>query len=81
MIYRNIRNNLCDVARVNSKQKKKADDKYFREFVSDAINTLMRSKKTICFYKEQVLAIEKVLKIKCEYNKINNWWEVYLDEN
>ena len=60
MIYgRSVKTTKVDVVRVNSKQRQKKDDKYFRELVADCIKLLEKNGKAICFDKDQLEEIKK----------------------
>ena len=71
-----------DNCRVNSNNTKmKADDKYFRAFIYDAVSRLKRNETIICFNKDQLNEINNRIPIISRYDKINNWWEVKKNEN
>jgi hypothetical protein len=81
LIYgRSVKTTKVDVVRVNSKQRQKKDDKYFRELVADCIKLLEKNGKAICFDKDQLEEIKKVLAIEAKYNNLNNWWELTYDK-
>ena len=81
MIYgRSVKTTKVDVVRVNSKERQKKDDKYFREFISDCIKLLESKGKAICMNREQLEEIKKALDVEAKYNNIYDWWELTYDK-
>ena len=76
MIYKNVRNQGVVAEKVNSSQRQRNDDKYFRDFVSDCIKQLESEGKAICMNKEQLAAVSSVLKVEATYNEIYDWWDL-----
>ena len=65
-----------DNCRVNSSERQKENNKYFKAFVSDALNELEKGHSVLILSKDQLNEVKKVMQINYKYNEKYKWWMV-----